>query len=97
LKLSLVALSADRKRPLEARSSLLTSKFQRKSLAYSVKATVDGHVIFAPAATAKDAFATAIDWHVVKQLADVSICDASQDFSIGGFSEMLAGSVAHSG
>jgi hypothetical protein len=26
-----------------------------------VKATVDGHVIFAPAATAKDPFATAID------------------------------------
>ncbi len=33
---------------------------------FSVKATIDGHTITAPAETAKDAFAKAIDWRIAK-------------------------------
>jgi hypothetical protein len=33
---------------------------------FSVKATIDRHTITAPAETAKDAFAKAIDWRIAK-------------------------------
>jgi uncharacterized protein with ParB-like and HNH nuclease domain len=57
---------------------------------FSVKATIDGHIITAPAETAKDAFAKAIDWRIAKQIDDVSISDGDYDYSIAEFSEAMA-------
>lgn len=57
---------------------------------YSVRATIDGHTITAPAETAKDAFAKAIDWHIAKQIDDVAICDGNKNYSIAEFSAAMA-------
>lgn len=59
-------------------------------MAYSVKATVDGHTVLAAAGTAKAAFAKAIEWQVTKQLGDVTISDGRQDYSIAEFSAAMA-------
>jgi hypothetical protein len=57
---------------------------------FSVRATVDGQTITAPAETAKDAFAKAIDWHIAKQIDDVAISDGDNDYSIAEFSSAMA-------
>jgi hypothetical protein len=41
-------------------------------------------------ANLKDAFAKAIEWHIVGKLADVAISDGSGSYSIPEFSSMMA-------
>ena len=48
------------------------------SVPFLVKAYVDVHALIATAETAKDAFANAIEWHVVGKLTDVSINDGTE-------------------
>ena len=57
---------------------------------FTVKATIDGHIISAPVETAKDAFAKAIDWQIAKQVDDVAISDGSNNYSIAEFSGAMA-------
>jgi len=57
---------------------------------FSVHAYVDGHELSATAETAKDAFAKAIEWRIVGRLADVSISDGRQSYSIVEFSSVMA-------
>jgi hypothetical protein len=59
-------------------------------MSFTVCATVDGHSVIAPAETAKEAFAKAIEWQVVQQFADVAISDGSRNYSIAEFSAKMA-------
>jgi hypothetical protein len=60
------------------------------STLFPVKAFVDGHALTAAARTAKDAFAKAIEWHVMGNLADVSISDRTRRYSIVEFASAMA-------
>ena len=57
---------------------------------FLVQAYLDDHALTAAAATAKDAFAKAIEWHVVGRLIDVSISDGTRSYSITEFSSVMA-------
>jgi hypothetical protein len=57
---------------------------------FHVHAYVDDHLLVATAKTAKDAFAKAIDWHVVRRLTDISISDGIRSYSIAEFASVMA-------
>ncbi|HEY9453466.1 MAG TPA: hypothetical protein VIR82_12385 [Bradyrhizobium sp.] len=57
---------------------------------FFVEAYIDDHKLTVIAETAKKAFAEAIDWHVAKQLAGVSISDGIRSYSIAEFSSAMA-------
>ena len=60
---------------------------------FIVKAYVDGHALMLPQQTAKDAFAKAIEWHVLDNLGnltDVSISDCTRSYSIVEFASVMA-------
>ncbi|WP_192740830.1 hypothetical protein [Bradyrhizobium sp. OAE829] len=57
---------------------------------FSVSAYVDDHLVSATTETAKEAFAKAVEWHVVSKLADVSIRDGIKCYSIEEFSSIIA-------
>lgn len=59
-------------------------------MSFTVCATVDDHSVAAPAETAKEAFAKAIEWKVAQQFADVTINDGSKEYSIAEFSAKMA-------
>jgi len=58
--------------------------------AFLVQAYVDDHVLTATAETAKDAFAKAVEWHIVGKLTDVSIKVGASTYTIPEFSLMMA-------
>ena len=60
------------------------------TMPFLIWAYVDDHALSTTAQTAKDAFAKAIEWHIVRKLADVSISDGSRSYSITQFSLMMA-------
>ena len=51
---------------------------QWHALFFSVKATIDGHIVSIPAETAKEAFAEAIDRQVAKEIMMSLISDGKQ-------------------
>ena len=57
---------------------------------FHVHAYVDDHMFEATAKTAKDAFAKAIEWHVVGRLTDISISDGTRSYSIAEFASVMA-------
>jgi hypothetical protein len=57
---------------------------------FHVHAYVDDRVLKATAKTAKDAFAKAIEWHVVGKLIDISISDGNKSYSIAEFASVMA-------
>ena len=57
---------------------------------FHVHAYVDDHVLKAKVKTAKDAFAKAIEWHVVGRLTDISISDGNRSYSIAEFASVMA-------
>jgi len=57
---------------------------------FHVHAYVDDRVLKATAKTAKDAFAKAIEWHVVGRLTDISISDGTRSYSIAEFASVMA-------
>jgi hypothetical protein len=59
---------------------------EASSVALLVRAYVDVYALTVTAKTAKDAFASAIEWHVVGKLTDVSINDGTRSYSIVEFS-----------
>ncbi|MBR1232580.1 hypothetical protein [Bradyrhizobium sp. AUGA SZCCT0182] len=57
---------------------------------FSVSAYVDDHLVSVTTETAREAFAKAVEWQVVSKLADVSISDGIESYSIAEFSSILA-------
>jgi hypothetical protein len=57
---------------------------------FSVQATHDDSTLTVTAETAKEAFATAVEWHVVERFIDVSISDGNKSYPIAEFSLMMA-------
>ena len=57
---------------------------------FHVHAYVDGHFLKAAAKTARDAFAKAIEWHVVGRLTDISISAGTRSYSIAEFASVMA-------
>ena len=57
---------------------------------FHVHAYVDDHMFKATAKTARDAFAKAIEWHVVGRLTDISISDGTRSYSIAEFASVMA-------
>ena len=66
------------------------------SVPFLVKAYVDGHALTGIAQAAKDAFAIAIEWHVLGNLTDVLISNRSGSYSIVEFASVMAlAEIAH--
>ncbi len=59
-------------------------------MSYLVQGRIDDHKLSVAADTAKEAFAKAIDWHVVEKFLDVSIYDGSKNYSIDDFATAMA-------
>jgi hypothetical protein len=59
-------------------------------MSFSVSAYLDDHLVSVTTETAKEAFAKAVEWHVVGKLTDVSISDGITSYSIGGFASAMA-------
>jgi hypothetical protein len=63
---------------------------------FSVQADHDDHTLTVTAETAKEAFAKAVEWHVVGRFIDVSISDDNERYSIAEFSSKMAlAEIAH--
>jgi hypothetical protein len=57
---------------------------------FHVHAYVDDHVLKSTAKTAKEAFAKAIEWHVVGRLTGISISYRNRSYSIAEFASVMA-------
>ena len=57
---------------------------------FLVQAYICEHTLSIGAETAKDAFAKAIEWHVVGRLIDISISDGSRSYTIAEFALVMA-------
>ena len=57
---------------------------------FLVQGCIDDHTLAVTTATAKEAFAKAIEWHVIERFADVSIYDGVKISSIEEFSSVMA-------
>ena len=57
---------------------------------FSLSAYVDDHLVSMSTETAKEAFAKAVEWHVVRKLANISISDGIRNYSIAEFSSIIA-------
>ncbi len=57
---------------------------------FLVHAYVDDHLLNAAADTAKEAFAKAVEWHIVGRLTNVSISDGIRSYSIAEFALVMA-------
>jgi hypothetical protein len=57
---------------------------------FVVKAHADDHTLTVTTEAAKEAFAKAIDWHVVHKFTDVTISDGVKRYSIDSFSSVMA-------
>jgi hypothetical protein len=63
---------------------------QASTMIFHVHAHVDDHMFEATAKTARDAFAKAIEWHVVGRLTGISISDGTRSYSIAEFASVMA-------
>jgi hypothetical protein len=52
---------------------------------YLVQAQIDDHTLAVTTATAKEAFAKAVEWHVTGRFTHVSISDGIKTYSIDAF------------
>ena len=57
---------------------------------FSVKAYYAARPLTVTAETAKEAFAKAVEWHVVEKFTNVSISDGVKSYSIEGFASAMA-------
>ena len=57
---------------------------------FSLSGYADDSLVSATTETAKEAFAKAIEWHVVHKLTEVSISDGIKSYSIDGFASAIA-------
>jgi hypothetical protein len=94
---SYAAESERQKQPRQVLQLTQYSGFEEAlSIPFLVKAYVDGHALMATGQTATDAFANAIEWHVLGNLTDVSISDRTRSYSIVEFASVMAlAEIAH--
>jgi hypothetical protein len=59
-------------------------------MSFSVTAYHANRPLTVTAETAKEAFAKAVEWHVVNRFTNVSICDGVKSYSIDGFASVMA-------
>ncbi len=57
---------------------------------FSLSGYADDRLVSVTTETAKEAFAKAVEWHVVHKLTDVSISDGINRCSIDGFASTMA-------
>ena len=57
---------------------------------FSLSGYADDRLVSVTTETAKEAFAKAVEWHVVHKLTDVSISDGDKSYSIAEFSSTMA-------
>ena len=57
---------------------------------FLVQACLDDHTLVVTAATAKEAFAKAVEWHVTGRFTYVSISDSTKTYSIDAFALAMA-------
>ena len=57
---------------------------------FVVKAHISDAILTSNEETARDAFAKAVEWHVAKRLANVSISDGNREFTIVDFASAMA-------
>jgi hypothetical protein len=57
---------------------------------FLVKAFYDDHVLTVTTATAKEAFAKAIEWQIVERFSNVSISDGIKNYEIAEFASEMA-------
>ena len=57
---------------------------------FLVKAYLDDHALSVTTATAKEAFAKAVEWQLTKSFKDVTISDGTKTYSIPAFSAAMA-------
>ena len=57
---------------------------------FSVKAYYAARPLTVIAETAKEAFAKAVEWHVVEKFTNLSISDGVKSYSIEGFASAMA-------
>jgi len=57
---------------------------------FLVQADVDDHTVAVTTETAKEAYAKAVEWHVVERFTNVSINDGARSYSIVEFSSEMA-------
>ena len=57
---------------------------------FSVSAYVDDHRVSATTETAKEAFAKAVEWHVVDGFTNISISDGIKSYSIDALASAMA-------
>jgi hypothetical protein len=59
-------------------------------MTFLVQGSLDDHALAETANTAKEAFAKAIEWHVVEEFSGVSIYDGARMYSIDEFASVMA-------
>jgi len=57
---------------------------------FLLQANADDHVLTATFETAKEAFAKAVEWHVLGGFTNINIDDGIKSYSIDEFSSMMA-------
>ena len=57
---------------------------------FSVKAYYADHPLSVTKETAKEAYAKAVEWHVVERFNEISISDGARSYSIAEFSSIMA-------
>ena len=57
---------------------------------FLVQANTDDHILEVTTETAKEAFAKAIEWHLVHRFTDISINDGARSYSVAEFSSVMA-------
>ena len=57
---------------------------------FLLQSNADDHVLTATFETAKEAFAKAIEWHVVGRFTNINIDDGTKSYSVEEFSSLMA-------
>ena len=57
---------------------------------FSVQAYLDDHRLSVTTETAEEAFANAVEWHVVERMSNVTISDGNRSYTVSKFSSVMA-------
>jgi len=64
--------------------------FTDAAMPFFVQGFIDDQMLTAATDTPKNAFAEAVEWHIVRGFSDVSISDGAQRYSIVEFAKLMA-------
>ena len=77
-------------RLLRGSGTLAKEYLDLRHLPFSVTGYRADHPLTVAAETAKEAFAKAVEWHVVKGFTNISISDGIKSYSINAFASVMA-------